>query len=61
MKKELLKKINFCTDVLNVFDIYASCLDEYFKDGDNKENHIELYNYYMQLRINLNNLLKGKK
>ena len=59
--KELLKKLKFCSDVINVFDIYASCLDDYFKTEKNRKDHIELYNYYRQLTNNLNNLSKGQK
>lgn len=60
-KKELLKKVKFFGDVLNIFDIYSSCLDDYFKIEKNRLEHKELYDYYKQLVNNLNNLVKGNK
>lgn len=59
--KELLKKLNYCTDILNVFDIYATCLDEYFDDDKNKEEHTDLYNYYKQLINNIMNVQERYK
>lgn len=56
--KKLMKSFNFSLDLINVFKIYASCLDDYFKVEDNRINHKELYNYYQQLNINIKNSMK---
>ena len=58
--KDLLNKITFVQNVLNCFTDYSKNLDKYFEKEENKEDHLELYNYYIQLRDNLNKIKKGK-
>ena len=58
--KDLYKKIMFVQKVLECFTDYSKNLDEYFKDDDNKEKHKELYDYYIQLRDELNELKRRK-
>lgn len=56
---KLMKQINFATNLINIFSDYAGKLDEYFKDDQNKKEHLELYTYYQDLNIELRNLKKG--
>lgn len=58
--KDLYKKIMFVQKVLECFTDYSNNLDEYFKDDDNKEKHKELYDYYIQLRDELDELRRRK-
>lgn len=56
--KKLISSFNFCQDLINVFTIYTKCLEEYFKDEKNIEDHKELYDYYIQLDTNIKNSVK---
>ena len=58
--KDLYKKIMFVQNVLEIFTDYSNNLDKYFEKDENKENHKDLYNYYIQLRDELDELRKRK-
>ena len=58
--KDLYKKIMFVQNVLEIFTDYSNNLDKYFETDENKENHKDLYNYYIQLRDELDELRKRK-
>lgn len=58
--KDLYKKITFVQKVLECFTDYSSNLDKYFKTDENKQNHKELYDYYIQLRDELDELRRRK-
>ena len=59
--KDLLNKIVFVQSVLNYFNDYSKKLDKYFENEDNVNNHKELYDYYINLTFNLDNLKKRYK
>ena len=59
--KDLLNKITFVQNVLNCFSDYSNNLDKYFENVENRDNHKELYEYYIQLRDKLNILKKRGK
>lgn len=54
-KKEIENKLSFVNEVLGVFKIYSECCDDYFKSVHNQKEHLELYNYYANLKQNLIN------
>lgn len=58
MKKNEKVLINLSYDLLNIFTDYCFSLDSYFKDENNRINHLDLYNEYMTLDINIKNCLK---
>ena len=58
-KKKIVNDLKFCNDLINIFRIYVECLEEYFKDEKNKEDHKELYNYFEQLHINIINAINN--
>ena len=59
MKFNENKIVHFANDLINLFTDYAFSLEHYFKDEKNKKEHIELYNEYQILNLNLRKL-KGK-
>lgn len=56
--KDLKNKILFMNEMTNIYSIYAECLDEYFKNEKNREDHKELYQYYLNLIDNIKNNVK---
>lgn len=58
--KDLYKKISFVQNVLECFTDYSNNLDKYFEKEENKNNHKELYDYYVKLRNDLVDLKKRK-
>lgn len=56
--KDLKNKILFMNDITNIYSMYAECLDEYFKIEKNREDHKELYQYYLNLIDNIKNKVK---
>ena len=56
--KNFLKQLKFCQELTDIFNIYSSCLDDYFKDIHNQKEHLELYNYYVNLKNNILNSAK---
>lgn len=59
MHKNFIKQLNFAQDLVNVFSNYATNLDNYFKDENNQKEHLELYNYYQKLMVDIKNLKDG--
>lgn len=59
MNKNFIKQLNFAQDLVNVFSNYATNLDNYFKDENNQKEHLELYNYYQKLKVDIKNLKDG--
>lgn len=57
--KEVIKAMSLSNDLLNIFTDYIFCLEHYFKDEKNKEEHKVLYNEFQVLNQNVNHL-KGK-
>lgn len=56
--RKIVSSINFCQDMVNVFTLYTKCLEEYFSEEKNIEEHKELYDYYKQLDTNIKNAIK---
>jgi len=44
-----MKQMTFANNLIKIFQKYAKKLDTYFKDDKNKEEHKELYNFYLDL------------
>lgn len=59
MHKNFIKQLIFAQDLVNVFSNYAINLDNYFKDENNQKEHLELYNYYQKLMVDIKNLKDG--
>lgn len=57
-KKIIMKHLNFCNDLINIFKDYAFVLDDYFKDEKNREEHLKLYNEYQTLNVNIKSAIK---
>lgn len=56
IKNNMLKKLNFSLELVNIFNDYANFLDEYFSVQENIENNYDLYLLYNDLKSNILNL-----
>lgn len=56
--REIKKSFNLCNDLINIFNDYAYSLDEYFKEEKNRKEHLELWNEYQILNVNLKKTIK---
>ena len=56
--RQIKKFIGLSNDLINIFQDYALSLDNYFKSEENQKNHLELYNEYITLSINIKNAVK---
>ena len=52
------KVINLSNDMVNVFNDYAYTLDIYFKNENNRLEHKDLYQEYLNLNENLKKIMK---
>lgn len=55
MKKKLVSVVNFSLDLVHIFTVYVKCLEDYFSEDENIQNHFELYNFYKLLDANIKN------
>lgn len=58
IKNNMLKKLNFSLELVNIFNDYVNSLDEYFSVQENIENNYDLYLLYNDLKSNILNLSK---
>lgn len=56
--RQIKKFIGLSNDLINIFQDYVLSLDNYFKSEENQKNHLELYNEYITLSINIKNAVK---
>jgi hypothetical protein len=56
--KKIKNQFNLCNDLIDIFTDYAFCLDNYFKIEKNKVEHLDLYNEYKILNVNLKNAIR---
>ncbi len=52
------KQLNLCNDLIDIFTDYAFVLDDYFQNENNREEHLELWNEYQILIVNLKDAFK---
>lgn len=57
-KKKVISVVNFSQDLVHIFTVYVKCLEDYFNEGENIQNHFELYSFYKQLDANIKNAVK---
>ena len=53
---KLMNSMLYTQDLIKEFTNYSKKLDEYFNNTDNIYAHIDLYNYYWDLKNNLQEL-----
>ena len=53
---KLMNSMFYTQDLIKEFTNYSKLLDDYFMDDMNKEEHNELYLYYLNLKDNLKEL-----
>lgn len=58
IKRDKKNVLDLCYDLINIFNDYAYSLDEYFKIEENKKEHLELWNEYQILNVNLKNAIE---
>ncbi len=56
--KKIISNFKFCQDLVNIFTVYTKCLEDYFSDEKNINDHWVLYNYYIDLDVNVKNAVK---
>ena len=59
--KDFINKISLIQSTFNCYKDYSIKLDEYFKNEDNVKNHKELYDLYINLTFELDNIKKRNK
>ena len=55
---KIRRQLNLCNDLIDIFTDYALILDDYFQNENNREEHLELWNEYQYLNVNLKNAYK---
>lgn len=53
MKKDLINKINFTKDLVNILKDYTLFMDNFFKDEDNKNIYSDVYVEYKKFSDNI--------
>lgn len=53
IKNNMLKKLNFSLELINLFTEYSKGLDDYFSCEENIKNHYDLYLLYSDLKANI--------
>ncbi len=56
--KDMVKKMQFSLDIVNVFNKYADSLDIYFSIEENRERNKDLFDLYTSLKVNIIELSK---
>lgn len=51
--KKLINSFMFCQDLIKVFTEYSKKLDNYFNNPENIYQHNDLYDYYLDLKNQL--------
>lgn len=59
--KDMVKKMQFSLDIVNVFNKYADSLDIYFSVEENRERNKDLFDLYTSLKVNIIELSKKYK
>lgn len=54
--KKLMNIMFYTQDLIKEFTKYSKLLDDYFSITDNIYSHIDLYNYYLDLKSKLQEL-----
>lgn len=52
-KREIKRAILLAQDVVDIVNDYCFSLEEFFEKGNNKFDHVELYNHYLVFSLNL--------
>lgn len=58
VKNNIINKLNFSLDLVNVFNTYSDSLDKYFSIEDNIERNKDLFELYNSLKFNIIELSK---
>lgn len=53
---KLMNSMFYAQDLIKEFTVYSKKLDEYFNNTNNIYAHVDLYNYYLDLKTNLQEL-----